>query len=80
MRIEDFLITMLPYVVLIGIWAYFMRKMYGKRGPGSIMDRTHLHIDRSFEYMKSTEAQLERIASALERIEAQRRTSPDSSN
>jgi ATP-dependent Zn protease len=74
MRIQDIVITALPYVILLGIWLFFMRKMMGRGGYGGIMEKTHRHIDRSFEYMAKTEEQLERIASALERIEAQRKT------
>jgi len=73
-RIQDIVVTALPYVILLGIWWFFMRQMMGRRGYGGIVERTHQHIDRSFEYMKRTEEQLERIALALERIEAQRKT------
>jgi ATP-dependent Zn protease len=52
------IISWVPFILLIGFWLYFMKKMRTSR-QGQL-------IDRSFEHMDRVEALLQRIATALD--------------
>ena len=53
--IETFLVNWAPMLLLIGVWAVFMRRWQTR------------YTDRQREHMERVESQLERIATALER-------------
>ena len=57
------LVSWFPFILLIGFWIFFMRKMggFGKQGQ---------YMDRSLVFMERQEQLLERIAVALERSKA----------
>jgi hypothetical protein len=54
----NMLISWAPFILLIGFWVYFMRRMRTSR-QGELIERTFNHYDR-------VEALLERIALNLE--------------
>jgi ATP-dependent Zn protease len=61
----SFLLSMLPFAVLIGFWMYFMKKL--RRQPEL--------LERNFQHMDRVEALLERIAKATEDRKASERES-----
>ena len=54
-------VTWLPFLMLIGLWLFFMRKMGGKKGYASYMASSQ-------ERLASMDDSLKRIATSLERL------------
>jgi ATP-dependent Zn protease len=64
-RLWTAFITWLPFLVLVALWWFFMRKLGGKKGYAA-------NIEASQQRLESIDASLKRIASSLERLENQR--------
>jgi ATP-dependent Zn protease len=60
------LITWLPFIILIVLWLFFMRKIGGRKGYT-------VYMDNSQERLASIDESLKRIASSVERLEAGRK-------
>jgi ATP-dependent Zn protease len=54
----NFIVSWFPFLLLIGFWIYFMKKMKASRQPQL--------TERTFEHMDRVEALLERIVKAVE--------------
>jgi|ERR1700741_3768414 len=59
-------ITWVPFLALIALWVFFMRRLGGKRGYTA-------YIESSQARLGSIDESLKRIASSLERLEAGRK-------
>lgn len=61
------LITWLPFLILIFIWAVFMRRLSGKGGYGEYMRTTRERIERIETHLADIASSLHRIADSVER-------------
>jgi ATP-dependent Zn protease len=52
-------ISWVPFLLLIGFWVYFMKKLKASRQPEL--------VERTFQHMERVEAMLERIVVAVEK-------------
>jgi len=56
-------LDMLPILILIGVWIWFMRRM---QGPNSLAAKQRQYLVDALEEQRRTNQALERIAAALE--------------
>ena len=67
-----FLFAWAPFIVIIGIWLWFMRG-FGGGGMGKRFRRSLEHMDRVEEHMERLEGQNQQMIETLQKVERQLR-------